>query len=119
MKYLTSANIRPESVGYIKKDTGYFGWMLSETFPCTLKGFNEHQTQGDEQIGFNHRVFGIMIDALCPCIFWLTNEILLYFFASSFQFMLNANDLAQNNPATPTRTPEQEAVMQTQKCSKN
>ena len=30
-------------------------------------------------------------------------------------FMLNANNLAQDNATTPARTPEQEAVMQTQK----
>ncbi|HQB28635.1 MAG TPA: hypothetical protein PLO29_06770 [Paludibacter sp.] len=32
-----------------------------------------------------------------------------------FGFMLNANNLVQDNAATPSRTPEQEAVMQTQK----
>lgn len=57
-----------------------------------------------------------MIDALCPCIFiGLRMKFFCTFSLLLFSFMLNANDLAQNNPATPTRTPEQEAVMQTQK----
>jgi Spy/CpxP family protein refolding chaperone len=57
-----------------------------------------------------------MIDALCPCIFiGLRMKFFCIFSLLLFSFMLNANDLAQNNPATPTRTPEQEAVMQTQK----
>ena len=60
-----------------------------------------------------------MIDALCPCIFIGLRMKFFCTFRFSFSFMLNANDLAQNNPATPTRTPEQEAVMQTQKCNKN